>query len=639
MSAIWGHISFDGNIWEQINDLMCRAYQRKCKLDKIQEYRQNNFYVGCGLQYITEESRSEVLPIFDAERQLCFTADCILDNRQELLEKLHITDKRLPDGTLMYQAFLKWGTDCFAHFRGLFSIAVYDKNRRVLYLASDQTASRCLYYYQKEEKVTFSTLIEPIRTANPEISRNDLYLKDFVTAPGLMPNIVSTETPYEGIYKLNPGTWLAITQDGIEEHSYWALDRTAPAVTYRTAREYGKHFRKLYEVCVADALRTDQKVGIAMSSGLDSASVGALAADMLVKEGKTLYSYTYVPYEKELTSINRNFVLDEREDVRKIAAMHPNIETSFLNNQGKNCYEELDSCIDKMEIPFKAYVNFPNLIEIYEQAAKIGCKVVLSGQMGNASVSHGYIDDDLYELYKNKKYVTFLRNLNQYSKTVKESRKAALRGCIRYFKRTDEVYAKQEFQYEPDNPFLNEHILEDYPLRERYEAGEVTSTEKVAMGQKQHQEFMRNRAVYTYMGEYETKLGLASGVIVRDPTKDVRMLEFCYHLPYEIFAHKGVPRWLIRGNMQDVLPNELLDNWMRYGVQNPDWFMRMMRDWDTLQACMTEDVRQEKMARYINAAKTLDGIREIQSQEEETAQRNLLYLMHLCVLSRFLQKG
>lgn len=639
MSAIWGHISFDGNIKEQINDLMCGTYNRKCKLDKIQEYRQNSFYMGCGLQYITEESRREVLPIFDAERQLCFTADCLLDNRQELLEKLQITDEKLPDGTLMYQAFLKWGVDCFSHFRGLFSIAIYDMNKRMLYLVSDQVASRCLYYYKKEKEVTFSTLIEPIRTANPGIDRNDLYLKDFATAPGLMPNIVSTETPYEGIYKLNPGTWLAITQDGIEEHSYWALDRTNPIVSNRKAQEYGKYFRKLYEACVADAIRTEQKVGIAMSSGLDSASVGALAADMLAKDEKSLYSYTYVPYEHGVTSVHRNFVLDEREDVRKIAAMHPNIETRFLNNQGRNCYEELDSCIDKMEIPFKAYVNFPNLIEIYEQAAKIGCKVVLSGQMGNASVSHGYIDDVLYELYKNKKYVTFLRNLNRYSKTVKESRKAALSGCIRYFNRTSRVYVNQEFHYEPDNPFLNNHILEGYPLRERYEAGEVTGTEKVAMGQKQHQEFMRNKAVYTYMGEYETKLGLACGVIIRDPTKDVRMLEFCYHLPYEIFAHKGVPRWLIRENMRDVLPGKLLDNWMRYGVQNPDWFMRMMRDWGTLQACMQEDVRQEGIARYINAQKALESIRGIKDETEEIAEKNLLYLMHLCVLSRFLRRG
>lgn len=637
MSAIWGQISFGGNIKEQISGLMRGTYNQKCKIDKIQECRQNSFYMSCGLQYITEESQGEVLPIFDVEKQLCFTADCLLDNRQELIEALQIADDSIPDGTLMYQAFLKLGIDCFCHFRGLFSIAIYDVTKRILYLAVDQVASRCLYYYKTENEVTFSTLIEPIRRVNTDIDFNVLYLKDFVTAPGLMPNIVSTETPYRGIYKINPGTWLAITPQGIEEHVYWALDKTKTSVKYRKAQEYGKYFRKIYETCVADAIRTSQNVGIAMSSGLDSASVGALAADMLAKEGKALYSYTYVPYERDISSLHNNFVLDEREDVRKIAAMHPNIETQFLNNKGKNCYEELDSCLDKMEIPFKAYVNFPNLIEIYEQAAKTGCKVVLSGQMGNASVSHGYIDDVLYDLYKNKKYITFLCNLNRYSKTVKESRKAALRGCIRYFGHTNQVYEEKEFQYEPDNPFLNPNILQDYPLQERYEAGEVTCFGKVAMGQEQHREFMRNKAVYTYMGEYETKLGLAAGVIIRDPTKDVRILEFCYHLPYELFAHGGVPRWLIRGNLRDVIPKNLLDSWMRYGVQNPDWFVRIMRDWENLQKFMTNDLSHRKIKCYINCEKALDSIYEIKSGSEEIAEKKMLYLMHLCVLSKFLQ--
>lgn len=637
MSAIWGQISFGGNIKEQISGLMRGTYNQKCKIDKIQECRQNSFYMSCGLQYITEESQGEVLPIFDVEKQLCFTADCLLDNRQELIEALQIADDSIPDGTLMYQAFLKWGIDCFCHFRGLFSIAIYDITKRILYLAVDQVASRCLYYYKTENEVTFSTLIEPIRRVNTDIDFNVLYLKDFVTAPGLMPNIVSTETPYRGIYKINPGTWLAITPQGIEEHVYWALDKTKTSVKYRKAQEYGKYFRKIYETCVADAIRTSQNVGIAMSSGLDSASVGALAADMLAKEGKALYSYTYVPYERDISSLHNNFVLDEREDVRIIAAMHPNIETQFLNNKGKNCYEELDSCLDKMEIPFKAYVNFPNLIEIYEQAAKTRCKVVLSGQMGNASVSHGYIDDVLYDLYKNKKYTTFLCNLNRYSKTVKESRKAALRGCIRYFGHTNQVYEKKEFQYEPDNPFLNQNMLQDYPLQERYEVGEVTCFEKVAMGQEQHREFMRNKAVYTYMGEYETKLGLAAGVIIRDPTKDVRMLEFCYHLPYELFAHGGVPRWLIRGNMRDVLPKNLLDNWMRYGLQNPDWFVRIMRDWEKLQKFMTKDLSHGKIKCYINREKSLDSIYEMKRVSEEIAEKRMLYLMHLCVLSKFLQ--
>lgn len=637
MSAIWGHISFGCSINEQTGTHMKRPYEEKCKLDRIQECVKPELYMGCGLQYITEESKGEILPIYDEENRYCFTADCLLDNREELLNALEITDSRMPDGTIMYQAFLRWGIQCVSYFRGLFSLGIYDRAKKVLYLAADQVSSRCLYYYMNGKSVTFSTLIEPIRKVHEEIKHNELYLKDFVTAPGLMPNIISDETPYEGICKLNPGTWLEIHEHGVKEHVYWELSRTQCPVKYRTAEEYGIHFRKLYEECVSDALRTDGNVGIALSSGLDSASVGALAAKQLILESKSLYTYTYIPYEKEARATHRNFVQNEEEDVRKIAAMHPNMKVHFLNNHGKNCYDEMDAYVDRMEIPFKAYVNLPSLGEIYEKAAGDGCRVVLTGQMGNGSVSHGYIDDVLYSLYRRKKYVTFLGNLNRYSKHVKESRKAALPGCIRLFDHANKAYAKQEFQYEPDNPFLNSNILRNYPLQNRYEKGGMTCIEKLPMWEVPYRDFLCKKAMYTYMGEYETKLGLASGVILRDPTNDIRMLEFCYHLPYELFAHKGTPRWLIRENLQDILPTEILNDWMRYGVQNSDWSMRILRDLEQIRPKIMQDMNQDMIQAYIDIDKVHTFLGKIGKLPEEEQDMLLAYLLHLCVLSKFIK--
>ena len=90
---------------------------------------------------------------------------------------------------------------------------------------------------------------------------------------------------------------------------------------------------------------------------------------------------------------------------------------------------------------------------------------------------------------------------------------------------------------------------------------------------------MKKKALYTYLGEFETKMGLKYGVVLRDPTADIRMISFCYHMPYKYFAYNGVPRWLVRNNFQEELPNNIVNNWMRYGVQNADCFIRMKREW------------------------------------------------------------
>lgn len=629
MSAIWGQVSFEGNVYDQIT-VMKEPYQRKCRLDRIEQYKRPDCYMGCGIQYIKGESVLEQLPYADEENGTDITADCILDNRRELLQKLELSDSGMPDGDIIRAAYRKWGISCVRQLRGQFSIAIWNRRKKELYLIADPVSSRCLYYYRAHNTVLFSTLMEPIRLAVPSIAYNERYLKDYAAAPGLMPNIISSETPYKDICKCNPGTWLRITKDEVCENTYWEPANTENTSRCHGADEYIRAFYELYRECVKDTLRSSGNIGIAMSSGLDSASIGVLAARLLEKERKNLYTYTYVPYENEAHTA-KNLVINEESDVRRIASQYPNMKLTFLNNSGKNCYEDLDHWLDVMEMPYKAYVNIPSLGEIYEKGAGDGCKVILTGQMGNATVSNGYIDDVLYDLYRNRRYVTLLRNLNHYCRHVKESRKSALGACLRYFQYADRVVRSSEWTYKPDNPFLNQEIFKDYSVIERLRESGVEYMEKLPLYQETHRSFLGRKAMYTYIGEYETKLGLAGGVVLRDPTRDVRMLQFCYHLPYELYAHGGTPRWLIREAFRDMLPHELLDDWMRYGVQNNDWFFRVKRDWATIGAVVMTDLENARKAGY--AVADIDSVRRENSMDEEL---QMMYLMYLSVLGRFL---
>lgn len=594
MSAIWGYLSYTNTIPAELPTLMEAPYRAKCSIDRYETKQSDVLSLGCGIQYITQETQREMLPVFDAKNGIFFTADCILDNREELISMLTAADVSFsadapnapnatpPDGTLMYLAYKVWGIDCLTRFRGLFSMAVYDAKAQTLFLATDQTASRCLYYYKTEDSVCFSTLLEPIRKVHPDLSFNELYLKDYLTAPGLLPNVVPTETPYAGVYKINPGSYVAITWDNVTECSYYSPFNTKSRQK-RSAKSYGKAFRTLYTDCVKDALRTDSEVGISMSSGLDSASVGALAATLLRKKDKPLYSYTYVPCMTPQADKNRNNVHDETSDVLKIAELHSNIRTKFLTNEGKNCLDFLSQGLDLMEIPYKAIINLPNLYEVYQNARKEGCRVVLTGQTGNATVSHGYIDDILFDDYCRGHFLRFLFYLNHHSRKVKLSRKKELSACLRYFRHAKRVYHTKGIQnLSPDNPFLDGNILKEYPYSERYTQGELPFSESVPVDRTLYPLFLYNKATLTYLGELDTKLGLATGVVLRDPTRDPRMLEFCATLPYHFFAYKGTPRWLIRGNFTNLLPADILDNYMRYGVQNSDWIQRIRRDWTSL---------------------------------------------------------
>lgn len=643
MSAIWGQISFSGEINQAPFYAIQQYYEKHCKIEHYHSMEQKSVCFHAGIQHITAQAAREQLPIFDALRNTLFVADCILDNRIDLIQELNAkgqdirNNTDIPDGTLMYLCYQYWGMECVRLFRGVYSFAVYDGTTDTLYLASDHTASRCLYYCRQGNTFAFSTLLEPIRMFYPQLTLNDAFIKDFLTAPGLMPNVVSTETPYQNVYKLNPGTYLTITKTSICETTYWTPSERSFSIPCRTASEYGSFFRKLFESCVRDTLHTCGNIGISMSSGLDSASVGAVAARALAAQNLSLHTYTYVPYEKPSLDRNRHNVHDETEDVKKILAMHPNMIPQFLTNEGKNCFQNLQRDLEIMEIPYKAYGNLPSLFEIYSIAYKDGCRIVLTGQTGNSTISHGYIDDVLYDLYARKRYLSFVRYLNRYSPHVKESRKAALRECIRYFNHANSYYRNYQWEYTPDNPFLASDILTDYPIAERYTKAQVPMYQAVPTPSAIYRRYLGYNSMYTYLGELDTKAGLAHGIVLRDPTRDKRMLEFCYQLPYHYFAYHGTPRWLIRNNLRDILPTQLLDDWLRYGVQNSDCNQRIARDFDTLYPTFTRVTASPGLTKYINSEKINRFLESAASGLQPDEEDNLLYFSFLFILANYLE--
>ncbi len=641
MAAIWGIVSKNKKIKPQSAQIR-EVYNRKAKLDNIMEWADSDCFFGVGCIYVHEYDEKEQMPI--ADENLVFAADCILDNREEVIKQICKSEAEetasldLPDGELIYRLFCKYGTECFKQLRGLFSISVYDKNTGKIILASDPVASRCLYYCLEDNAVVFSTLIDGILAYTGKKEYDRQYIEDFLMTPGLMPNLMSDNTPYEGIKKLNPGVWLEIKDGYATEHEYFDMSEKLVDCKCKNAKQYGTYFRKLFDRCVSDAVNTKGEVAVAMSSGLDSASIGVLAAQSLERMNKKLHSFTYVPAINVDEKDYFYFILDETADVKKIATPYSNMELNFVNNDGKNCFEDMPFVVDRMEIPFKAFANFPNLCEIFEKASNKGCKIVLTGQTGNGSVSYGNIDDVLFEYYLKKRFCKMFFTLNTYSKTVGESRKKAFLGCLGYFSYAKKILKEGIGKYEKYNPFLKDDFVENYSYKERFKLGGLNCIENIPMNSQHHIAFLTKKSMYTYMGEYETKLGLAYGVIIRDPTKDARMLRFCYSLPYGLFTYKGTPRWLIRGNMRDVLPTDLLDKWMRYGVQNADYFLRVKRDWNNIIPLFekNEELVPDFYKEYVDKDKEKKYLEEINNLPEDESESRFDYLGYAYILRCFL---
>ena len=603
MSAIWGIVKLNKTavIPENAYEKMKQSYVERCKIDRYDMISFEDGFFACGIQYVTPQAHRETLPC-DNGKGLYFTADCMIDNP-------HGED---PDGKFLYEKYLEKGPDSLKEIYGAYSVAAWDSGSHTLRLCADPASSRCLYYYKQDGLIAFSTLIDPIRKVFQDIAINENYIKDFLIAPMLLPNLVPRESAYLGVNKVIQGHYITFNGESVEETHYFDPSVYNKGMKVRTIKQTDQTFRSLYEQCVSDLLR-NEITGVAMSSGLDSSSIAVLAADHINKTGHgRLMAYTYVPAIKTTSAANN--ITDETNAVLEIVKANPKIEPHFLNNEGKHCLTQIPDVVSLTEMPIKAVVNFPNLLELYNTAAQNSCRVVMNGQFGNSTVSFGKTEDILYDEFKNHHYLSYFLDVFRASKKLNVPFMHPLKGFYTDFKEQKAFLKHPSMIWDSEyyNSFLNPEISINYPIKERFTSSGFIYDRNLFTDVENYHNVIFNHPSFAYIGEIETKLGLRYGIIVRDPTRDARMLAFCIKIPYTHFAYHGTPRCLIRRNLRDLIPISILDDWERYGEQNADWMLRLNRDRSNVVSTLKNSINSSKVQKYCNP----DLIREVLTKWE-----------------------
>ena len=80
MSAIWGCVKLDKSVEIPSNASakMRELYEKKCKIDRVEELSFRDGFFACGIQYVTPLAFKEELPCKNDDG-LYFTADCMME--------------------------------------------------------------------------------------------------------------------------------------------------------------------------------------------------------------------------------------------------------------------------------------------------------------------------------------------------------------------------------------------------------------------------------------------------------------------------------------------------------------------------------------------------------------------------------
>ncbi|MFE6135725.1 lasso peptide isopeptide bond-forming cyclase [Bacillus sp. NPDC057893] len=644
MSAITGIIHFNEETISIQHGTQLMSYLQKYPADDIQIWHKENVFLGCHAQWITPESVGEQLPFYNYEKQLAITADAIIDNRNELFEKLQVDyadRKNMTDSELILLSYQKWGEAAPKYLVGDFAFMIWDEKKQTLFGARDFSGSRTLYFYRGEEKFAFCTIINPLFTL-PYVEKklNEQWIAEFLAIPVNFESVDSQQTVYKYIEQVPPSHTISV-KNGKVNFSRYYTPTTGKMLNLKSNEEYEEAFRDVYQSAVKARLRTHHKVGAHLSGGLDSGSVVSFAAKDLRAENKKLHTFSYVPVEGFVDWTHKGRIADERPFIQSTVKHVGNIQDYYLELPERSPLSEIDDWLETMEMPYKFFENTFWLSGVYEKASQHGIGVLLSGQRGNWTVSWGPILDYQAMLLKKLHWMRFYRELYLYSRNlgVKKSR------VFEVVKRKAFPFLHQLLSSEEQDVFpriINPEFAKKMNVFDRLKEQDIDITgTSISNAYDMKREQFEKTYYWSINGTYETKLSLRYALWDRDPTNDLRIVQFCLSVPEEQYVQNGVDRSLIRRATKNLLPDKVRLNQRVRGVQGADGVYRMAPFWNEFIEEVEELSVDPIISEFLNVEVIKKAISKIckEPRPEYAFDLDFRVLMRSIIFYRFIKKS
>ena len=359
-------------------------------------------------------------PIFSNDKRYVVTFNGEIYNylelRKDLIKRGYIFYTN-SDTEVIANMFQYNGVRSFRELNGMFAIAIWDREKRRLFLVRDRIGIKPLFYYYNDRSIAYSShLLSLARHSNSTklISQESLleYLAfSYVPIP---------RTIFKNIWKIEPGTYIQVNRKGIiSKEVYWD-----PKDIYQRDEQPEKILAEeldhLIENSISIQKRSDVPIGTFLSGGFDSSTVVAKLSNQLDHKLKTF-------------TITFEHGINEAEQAKKIARLYDTNHTHVLSGR-EDIITALPRIIEHMDEPLSDNSIFPTYI-LSEIAVQNGVKVIFNGTGG----------DELFYGYPryNNRYI-LNKSIHSYPKIVRQIVSVVLSGIN---KNVSEIFNNPAFDY------------------------------------------------------------------------------------------------------------------------------------------------------------------------------------------------
>lgn len=418
-------------------------------------------------------------------------------------------------------SYIIFGSECPKKLNGIFAFCVYDRHARKLFMARDRLGVKPFFYTFCGDTFLFASEIKAL-LEHPGVSRK-------VDAAGLWQLIflAPVTLPGSGIFRdiqeLKPAECAELTEKGLTISSYWQL---AAKPWHGTAEDAAHETGALLLDAVKRQTVSDVPLCTFLSGGLDSSVLTAMSADLYRKQGARLSTYSF-EYEGNKENFKRSlFQPQGDDDFARYLADYLQTDHTVLTAPNESVADALFAATEARDFPGQADIDSSLLY--YCGRVKERHTVALSGECAD-EIFGGYPWFYRPEMLHRDFFPWIHQPMERAGLFKKE------------FAQPEEGYAWLSGEYQKI-------------------VGSCTTLPHDSESMRQARIATQLSVGYfmTSLLERKDRMSMYSGVEVRVPFADHRILEYVYNVPWEIKFENGVEKALLRNAARDRLPDKIL---------------------------------------------------------------------------------
>lgn len=424
------------------------------------------------------------------------------------------------DTEVLLHAYLEWKTDAFARLNGIFAFAIWEKRERRLTLCRDRLGVKPLFFAPIRNGLTFGSTIDTV-LCHPEI-------EPVIDEDGLRTLLLlgPARPPESGVFRqiksLLPGHFAVLTPENFTDHVYWQLE----------AHEHEDDLQTTIErthALICDAARrqlvSDVPLACFLSGGLDSSILSMLAAKDYAARGETLHTWS-VDYRDNDKYFTKS-IFQPNSDDSYIDQM-----VDFLGTHHHRVVLEPEALCAAL-LPATDARALPGMADV-DSSLLLFCAAVKRG--GTTVCLSGECADELFGGYP-----WYHREEILFEDTFPWSRSVGLRlGLLT----PDAVRNGEEF--------VRQHYRDTCDR-----APKLSSDDKKAA--RMREMFVLNLDWFmATLLDRKDRMSMYSGLEVRVPFCDHRIVEYAYNMPWDFKSLEGREKGIVRRAFANELPKEIV---------------------------------------------------------------------------------